>query len=214
MSRDIHNDRREYLQSGLRRQQLDKDPIIQFEHWLDDVKISAISDPTAMILATVDANHQPSQRTVLLKQFDSKGFVFFTNLESKKAQQIKENQQVSLLFPWLTLERQVIISGIAEPVSKKECMDYFLSRPRDSQLAAWVSQQSSPISSRVLLMDKFKEITERFSNHDISLPQFWGGYRVVPHRIEFWAGGAKRLHDRFEYQKSADGQWNIERLQP
>lgn len=214
MSKDIKNERREYLQSGLRRHQLQTDPIRQFESWLDDVKQSAISDPTAMILSTVDIHHQPSQRTVLLKQFDQDGFVFFTNLESKKAQEIKDNQQVSLLFPWLALERQVIISGIAQPVSKKECMDYFLTRPRDSQLAAWVSEQSSPISSRALLMEKFKEMTARFADRDISLPKFWGGYRVVPHRIEFWAGGAKRLHDRFEYQKHANGQWHIERLQP
>ena len=214
MSMDIHNERREYLQSSLRREQLNSDPIKQFEHWLAQAKDAKITDPTAMILATVDANGIPSQRTVLLKQFDEQGFVFFTNLESKKSQQIQANSNVCIIFPWLSMERQVIISGKAEAVSTKENLDYFLSRPRDSQLAAWVSAQSSPISSKSLLLNKFNEITERFANKDISLPKFWGGYRIVPERIEFWAGGAKRLHDRFEFQKQADGQWHIERLQP
>ncbi|ROS05200.1 pyridoxamine 5'-phosphate oxidase [Sinobacterium caligoides] len=211
---DIKNERREYLRSGLSRQQLATDPVEQFEHWLQEAKDHGIKDPTAMMLATVDATGQPSQRTVLLKQFDSSGFVFYTNLESNKAKQIADNNRVSLIFPWLTMERQVMISGRAERVSTKEALAYFVTRPRDSQLAAWVSKQSSPIGSRELLMGKFAEIKQRFAQQDLSLPKFWGGFRVVPERVEFWAGGAQRLHDRFEYLRDNEGAWNVERLQP
>ena len=211
---DIEDERREYLRSGLSRKQLCENPIEQFERWLIEAKDFNIKDPTAMMVATVDATGQPSQRTVLLKQFDNNGFVFYTNLESNKARQIAGNNKVSLIFPWLTMERQVMISGRAERVSNTQALGYFLSRPRDSQLAAWVSKQSSPIGSRELLMGKFEEIKQRFASEKLSLPKFWGGYRVVPERIEFWAGGARRLHDRFEYVKSPDGHWHITRLQP
>lgn len=213
---DIYNERREYLHSGaqgLHADDLNDSPIIQFKHWLENAKQSDIKDPTAMMLATVDTNGCPSQRTVLLKAFNDQGFNFFTNLASNKAQQIQHNENVSLIFPWLTLERQVIISGKAIQLSAKENAEYFLSRPRDSQLAAWVSNQSSPISSKQLLLSKFEDMSQRFANKDISPPKFWGGYRVEPTRIEFWSGSAKRLHDRFEYIKS-DNQWIIQRLQP
>ena len=213
---DIHNERREYLQSGdsgLHLNELNANPILQFEQWLEDTKRADIKDPTAMMLATVDANGCPRQRTVLLKAFDQQGFQFFTNLSSHKAQHIQENDNVSLLFPWISQERQVIISGKAIRLSKKENLAYFLSRPRDSQLAAWVSKQSSPISSKQMLLNKFEEISQRFANNDISLPEFWGGFRVEPTRIEFWSGSAKRLHDRFEYL-NIDGEWKVQRLQP
>lgn len=213
---DIYNERREYLQSGgkgLNEASLAKSPIEQFELWLQDAKQADINDPTAMMLATVDAHGCPRQRTVLLKAFNEQGFQFFTNLASKKAQHIQDNDNVSLIFPWLSLERQVIISGKAIRLSKKENLAYFLSRPRDSQLAAWVSKQSSPISSKQLLLSKFDEISQRFANKDITLPEFWGGFRVEPTRIEFWSGSAKRLHDRFEYLK-IDDQWKVQRLQP
>jgi len=215
---DIHNERREYLQAGdkgLSQSSLHADPVKQFELWLLEAKNAEISDPTAMMLATVDEQGMPRQRTVLLKQFDQQGFRFFTNLESAKAKHIEANSQVCLIFPWLSLERQVIIQGRAEKLSHKDNLNYFLSRPRDSQLAAWVSAQSNPIASRELLLGKFKEISQRFAQKDISLPAFWGGYNVAPERIEFWSGGAKRLHDRFEYVLNSDsGQWQINRLQP
>jgi pyridoxamine 5'-phosphate oxidase len=211
---DIHHERREYLLANLTRESLDDSPIVQFEKWLGEAKTADINDPTAMMVATVDRQGQPSQRTVLLKQFNQQGFVFYTNLDSKKARQIATNDRVSLIFPWLSLERQVIIAGRAERVTAKESLDYFLSRPRDSQLAAWVSRQSSPISSRAMMMEKFAEIKSRFAQGEIPLPKFWGGYRVVPERIEFWSGGAKRIHDRFEYIKNDSGEWQIERLQP
>jgi pyridoxamine 5'-phosphate oxidase len=211
---DIHHERREYLLANLTRESLDDSPIVQFEKWLGEAKTADINDPTAMMVATVDRQGQPSQRTVLLKQFNQQGFVFYTNLDSKKARQIATNDRVSLIFPWLSLERQVIIAGRAERVSAKESLDYFLSRPRDSQLAAWVSRQSSPVSSRAMMMEKFAEIKSRFAQGEIPLPKFWGGYRVVPERIEFWSGGAKRIHDRFEYLKNDSGEWQIERLQP
>jgi pyridoxamine 5'-phosphate oxidase len=211
---DIHHERREYLLANLTRESLDDSPIVQFEKWLGEAKTADINDPTAMMVATVDRHGQPSQRTVLLKQFNQQGFVFYTNLDSKKARQIATNDRVSLIFPWLSLERQVIIAGRAERVSAKESLDYFLSRPRDSQLAAWVSRQSSPVSSRAMMMEKFAEIKSRFAQGEIPLPKFWGGYRVVPERIEFWSGGAKRIHDRFEYIKNDSGEWQIERLQP
>jgi pyridoxamine 5'-phosphate oxidase len=211
---DIHHERREYLLANLTRESLEDSPIAQFEKWLGEAKTADINDPTAMMVATVDRHGQPSQRTVLLKQFNQQGFVFYTNLDSKKARQIATNDRVSLIFPWLSLERQVIIAGRAERVSAKESLDYFLSRPRDSQLAAWVSRQSSPVSSRAMMMEKFAEIKSRFAQGEIPLPKFWGGYRVVPERIEFWSGGAKRIHDRFEYLKNDSGEWQIERLQP
>ena len=214
---DIHNERREYLQSGdkgLHRADLENDPMLQFEAWLTDAKAADISDPTAMMLATVDATGCPRQRTVLLKEYSLAGFSFFTNLSSTKAQHIEGNQQVSLIFPWLTMERQIIISGTAEKLSRAENLRYFLSRPRDSQLAAWVSKQSSPIRTKEMLLDKFNEITQRFENKEMSLPEFWGGYQVKPTRIEFWSGSAKRLHDRFEYTQTTDGAWQKQRLQP
>ncbi|MEM7395712.1 MAG: pyridoxamine 5'-phosphate oxidase, partial [Verrucomicrobiota bacterium] len=148
-----------------------------------------------------------------LKAFDENGFVFFTNYESNKAIEIEANPNVALLFPWLLLERQVSITGVAERVSRETSQAYFSERPRDSQIGAWCSQQGSVIASRSLLEEKFKELNERFKDGNIPLPDFWGGYRVVPHTIEFWQGRRNRLHDRFRYTRS-DGSWLIERLSP
>jgi pyridoxamine 5'-phosphate oxidase len=167
-----------------------------------------------MILATVSADGQPSQRTVLLKYYDHRGFVFFTNLESKKARQIATNARVSLLFPWLQFERQAIVEGTAERISAAESMRYFMTRPHDSQLAAWVSNQSQPLSSRQMLLQKFDEIKRKFAKGEVPMPSFWGGYRVAPRRLEFWQGRESRLHDRFEYTPDASGNWSIERLAP
>jgi pyridoxamine 5'-phosphate oxidase len=206
--------RREYLRGGLKREDLAEDPISQFEVWLKQAIDADIQDPTAMTVATVNANGQPSQRIVLLKQVDQKGFVFFTNYESRKAKEIEANPLVSLHFPWHMLERQVKICGRAERVSTAESLKYFLSRPEESQLAAWASEQSRPVSSRQVLMQQFNAIKNKFSKGEIPLPDFWGGYRIVPSSIEFWQGGANRLHDRFEYQRQEDDSWQIERLAP
>lgn len=206
--------RREYLRGGLKREDLAEDPISQFEAWLKQAIDADIQDPTAMTVATVNANGQPSQRIVLLKQVDQKGFVFFTNYESRKAKEIETNPLVSLHFPWHMLERQVKICGRAERVSTAESLKYFLSRPEESQLAAWASEQSRPVSSRQVLMQQFNAIKNKFSKGEIPLPDFWGGYRIVPSSIEFWQGGANRLHDRFEYQRQEDDSWQIERLAP
>jgi pyridoxamine 5'-phosphate oxidase len=211
---DISQFRREYLKGGLSRNSLDDDPIQQFSTWFEQARATDTPDPTAMVLATVDAAGQPSQRTVLLKYFDENGFVFFTNYGSRKAHEIAANRKVSLLFVWLELERQVQINGCAEKISTAESARYFMSRPRDSQVAAWVSSQSHGLSSRQMLMQKFAEMKQKFGEGKVPLPSFWGGYRVVPAEIEFWQGRENRLHDRFLYRLSSEGGWAIERLSP
>lgn len=210
---DISHFRREYLKGGLHRSDLEPSPVSQFSVWFEQARKTSIADPTAMVLATVDTNGQPSQRTVLLKYFDDDGFVFFTNYGSRKAEEIKANNRVSLLFVWLELDRQVIINGRANKISAADSTRYFLSRPRDSQVAAWVSSQSHGLSSRQALMQKFIEMKKKFGEGKIPLPSFWGGYRVAPEEIEFWQGRENRLHDRFMYRRSADS-WSIERLSP
>lgn len=211
---DIGSLRREFGRGALQRANLNDDPLLQFEHWFKAAEDSEIKDPSAMSLATAAADGEVSVRTVLLKLFDRQGFVFFTNYSSEKARQIDENSQVALLFPWLEMDRQVIIKGQAARIPTQESLRYFLSRPRGSQLGAWVSQQSSVISSREMLMSKFAEIKQRFGEGDISLPEFWGGYRVAPTSIEFWQGQANRLHDRFRYTLKTNDEWIIERLAP
>ncbi len=210
---DLADFRKEYSARGLRREELNPDPVAQFSEWFIQATELAVHEPNAMTLATVDASGMPYQRTVLLKYYDKDGFVFFTNYSSRKAKQIAENPKVSLLFPWITLERQVIIQGHAERISTAESLRYFASRPRESQIGAWVSNQSEVITSRKFLMQKLAEIREKFHQGEIPLPSFWGGYRVVPHSVEFWQGGPARLHDRFLYQKEADS-WQIARLAP
>lgn len=210
---DLSDFRKEYSDRGLHRADLDASPMVQFEKWFQQAVELQLHEPNAMSLATADALGRPLLRTVLLKYFDPAGFVFFTNYESRKAKHIAENPQVSLLFPWITLERQVIVQGRAEKISTAESLKYFTTRPRESQLGAWVSSQSSVISSRKLLMQKLGEIKDKFSHGEIPLPSFWGGFRVVPESIEFWQGGPARIHDRFLYQK-AGGDWRVERLSP
>jgi pyridoxamine 5'-phosphate oxidase len=211
---DISHFRREYLSGGLNRTDLDSDPVSQFATWFDQARKTHIADPTAMILATVDHRGQPSQRTVLLKYFDENGFVFFTNYGSRKADEIAGNDRVSLLFVWLELDRQVMINGCAEKISVKDSARYFVSRPRNSQVAAWVSSQSHGLSSRQALMQKFSEMKKKFGEGKIPLPSFWGGYRVIPAEMEFWQGRENRLHDRFMYHQQKDHSWSIERLAP
>ncbi|MCH1926718.1 pyridoxamine 5'-phosphate oxidase [Shewanella sp. C32] len=211
---DLSDIRREYTQGGLRRGDLPSEPFSLFERWMQQACDAQLVDPTAMVVATVDSQQRPFQRIVLLKRFDEQGFVFFTNLGSRKAQQIEHNSAVSLLFPWHALERQVAVSGHATKLSTAEVLKYFLSRPKDSQIAAWVSQQSSKISARQVLEAKFLEMKNKFAQGDVPVPSFWGGFRVVPDSIEFWQGGEKRLHDRFLYSRDAEQGWTIDRLAP
>jgi pyridoxamine 5'-phosphate oxidase len=211
---EIDQWRREYLQGGLQRSDLAADPIRQFHVWLEELVKADVSDPSAMCLSTADASGQPSQRIVLLKGFDERGFVFYTNLKSQKAWDITANPKVSLLFPWHFLERQVIVRGVAEKVADAEADAYFSTRPRDSQIAAWASHQSDAITSRQVLEDSFEAFSKNFEGQDVPRPEFWGGYRIVPHAVEFWQGRASRLHDRFIYRSMGDGEWQIERLSP
>ena len=211
---DIKGLRKEYANPVLTREMLDPDPYGQFERWFQETCNAGLSEPNAMTLATVGADGQPTLRTVLLKLFDRDGFVFYTNYGSRKAQQIAVNSRVALLFPWVKLARQVAITGVAEKVSLAESARYFASRPHESQLGAWISQQSSELTSRQLLMNELEKIKARFRKGEVPLPDFWGGYRVRPASIEFWQGQTSRLHDRFLYTRQADASWTIERLAP
>jgi len=206
--------RSEYTRGELDRDQLKPSPFDQFALWFEQAIAAKVVEPNAMSLATVGADHRPLVRTVLLKMYDQRGFVFFTNFESRKARQIAENANVSLLFPWLALERQVIVCGAAEKISTAESLSYFITRPRGSQLGAWVSAQSSVITTRSLLVQKWEEMKRKFGEGEVPLPSFWGGYRVVPREIEFWQGRPSRLHDRFLYTRQLDGSWKIDRLAP
>ncbi|SDJ59065.1 pyridoxamine 5'-phosphate oxidase [Microbulbifer yueqingensis] len=210
---EIDQWRREYVSGGLSRADLCDTPLEQFDKWLQELAPAGLSDPSSMILATADANGRPSQRVVLLKGYGDKGFTFFTNLQSQKARDIAANPQVCLLFPWHALDRQVIIYGRAEELDRQEAQAYFQTRPRDSQLAAWASHQSEPVESREQLEKAFLQTRERFPD-EVPLPDFWGGYRVVPDTVEFWQGRASRLHDRFMYLLQDDGSWKVERLSP
>jgi pyridoxamine 5'-phosphate oxidase len=215
MTTDLEQLRREYRRDGLSRAQLQADPIDQFRHWLQHAIDANIYDPTAMVVATVSTDGQPSQRIVLLKHVDQRGFVFYTNYQSRKARELGVNSKVSLHFPWHPMDRQVRVCGQAEKVSVAESLKYFLSRPRDSQIAASVSAQSTALQSRQWLLQQFNSMKEKLHNKEIPLPDFWGGYRVIPHEIEFWQGRENRLHDRFVYHLQADKQtWSIDRLAP
>lgn len=212
---NLADERRNYLRGELHRADLWPDPVTQFNLWLDDANQEGVIEPTALSLATVGRDGLPRVRTVLLKGLTEAGFVFFTNFESRKGQQLGENPQASLLFPWLALERQIIVTGAVEPVSEEESQAYFTSRPRESRLAAWASQQSRPVATRERLDDDLAAVRARYGEDDVvPLPPFWGGYRVRPRTVEFWQGRANRMHDRFEYTRQADGAWNIERLSP
>jgi pyridoxamine 5'-phosphate oxidase len=209
---DVAALRRNYTRDGLRRGDLDPDPVGQFRKWFGEAVAAELVEPNAMVLSTTDGK-RPSSRTVLLKAYDERGFVFFTNYESRKARDIAADASVSLLFPWYPLERQVGILGRAERISAAESLTYFTSRPHGSRLGAWVSQQSTVIDSRKFLEMKWDEMKRKFADGEIPLPSFWGGFRVVPSEVEFWQGRENRLHDRFRYSRSGEA-WGIERLAP
>ncbi len=211
---NIQGLRKNYDNPVLSRDMLAADPFDQFERWFNEACSAELSEPNAMTLATVSPDGQPSLRTVLLKFFDRQGFVFFTNYSSRKAHEIEGNPQVALLFPWVKLARQVAVTGIAEKVSATESARYFASRPRESQMGAWISKQSSVLTSRQMLMMEFDKIKTKFLKGEIPLPDFWGGYRVRPKTVEFWQGQTSRLHDRFVYTPTDDGLWSIQRLAP
>jgi len=205
--------RQGYNNSGLDKEDLHADPIVQFETWFEQVK-EAEPIPTAMSLSTVNNNGEPTLRTVLLKLFDKKGLVFFTNYKSRKADHIADNSNVAVLFNWVALERQISINGVAEKIKTRESITYFKSRPRGSQIGAWVSDQSSILSSREILEMKLDEIERKFSGVEVPLPDFWGGFRIKPKTFEFWQGRPNRLHDRFVYSRQSNESWKIDRIAP
>jgi pyridoxamine 5'-phosphate oxidase len=211
---DLANLRHDHEARGLRRADLDADPIRQFTAWFTDAAGVGLPDANAMSLATAAADGTPSVRVVLLKGFDERGFVFFTNYKSEKARDLEANARAALALYWTQLERQIRISGTVERTSREESAHYFHSRPLGSQLGAWVSHQSKVIDARKVLDARLAEMEERFGRGEIPLPPHWGGYRVQPVMMEFWQGRANRLHDRFRYTRQGDGTWSIERLAP
>lgn len=209
----IQSLRKDYTQGRFDEKIAKDDPFEQFSEWFQLVLKSDFIEPTAMVLSTVDKYGIPSSRMVLLKKFDKRGFVFFTNYESKKGNDIANNPNVSLLFYWDKLERQVRIIGRAEKISQEESEEYFRTRPYLSRIGAWASKQSSPLKSRFTLMREVARLTIKFPS-EVPLPPFWGGYRVVPNYFEFWQGRPSRLHDRIAYTLEIDGTWTKQRLYP
>jgi len=210
---DLQEMRTEYKKASLDESTVPKDPFTLFETWFSQAVEAKIKDPNSMILATSSKENIPNVRAVLLKIFDEKGFVFFTNYNSIKAKEIEENPHVALEFLWLDLERQVRILGTCEKITTSESLAYFMKRSRGSQIGAWVSEQSSIISSRNMLQMQIEKMKDKFSKGSVPLPDFWGGYRVIPTQIEFWQGRESRLHDRILYARQ-EGGWKIQRLAP
>ena len=199
---------------GLSERDLDPDPIAQFRIWLEDARAAGIVFPEAMTLATATADGRPSARTVLLRGLDERGFVFYTNYESRKGSQLAENPHAALVFLWRELERQVCVTGTVERANREDSETYFRTRPREARIGAWASEQSRVVASRDELDARYGEIEQRFPGEDVPLPPHWGGFRLAPETIEFWKGREHRLHDRLRYTRQRDGSWLLERLWP
>lgn len=206
--------RAEYAQAGLNASDLDHDPLRQFQRWFEQALKAGLREPNAMVLATVNAEGTPSIRIVLLKGIDERGFVFFTNYDSRKALDLTSNPRAALNFPWIDLERQVNVIGSVVRISRQESEAYFRSRPRGNRLGAWASHQSEVIAERSVLEKRMAELESKYTGDDIPMPDYWGGYRLSPAEIEFWQGRPNRLHDRFRYSRQSDGSWKLDRLSP
>jgi pyridoxamine 5'-phosphate oxidase len=209
--------RRQYLAAGLDESELAEEPMDQFDRWFADAAKTGIDEPNAMIVTTVGPDGQPSVRTVLLKGYDRRGFVFYTNYDSRKGVELDANPKIALLFPWHPLGRQVIVTGLAERVGRDETAAYFRSRPHGSQLGAWASEQSRPVPSRAELEQRYADLAARYPEGEgVPVPPFWGGYRIAPLTVEFWQGRENRLHDRLRYEAGGptDQAWRVRRLCP
>jgi len=206
--------RRDYSLSGLSEKDLARDPFRQFEQWFQEAEAAKLPEPNAMICSLANRSGVPSCRTVLLKGLDGRGFVFYSNYESRKGRELAENPRASLLFPWIAQERQVIVEGSVARLSREESDAYFHSRPHASQLAAWASPQSSVIVGRNVLDEAFKTLDKKYAGQEIPMPPYWGGYRVQPDTVEFWQGRHGRLHDRLRYRREQNGDWAVDRLAP
>jgi pyridoxamine 5'-phosphate oxidase len=211
---NISDLRKEYTRAGLLEAAAHPDPIEQFRRWFEEALAANLYEPNAMTLATATREGRPSARVVLVKGFDERGFVFYTNYEGRKARELEENPYCALVFYWGELERQVRVEGRAGRVIKEESDAYYESRPRGSQLGAWVSKQSHPVEDRETLEERLRELEAEYKGRDVPRPPFWGGYRVEPEEIEFWQGRENRLHDRLLYRRQDGGSWRVERLQP
>ncbi len=205
--------RREYTRAGLKESDADEDPVEQFRVWFDEVLAADLHEPNAMTLATATPDGRPSARVVLLKGFDERGFVFYTNYEGRKSRELEANPRAALLFYWGELERQVRVEGRVSRVPDRESDAYFAGRPRGSQLGAWASEQSRPVRDRGALERRLRELEGEYEGREVPRPAFWGGYRIEPETMEFWQGRENRLHDRLRYRLTQEG-WGIERLQP
>jgi pyridoxamine 5'-phosphate oxidase len=206
--------RKDYSLAGLLEKDLAKNPFRQFEKWFQEAEAAKIPEPNAMTLATVGRDHRPAARTVLLKGCDGRGFVFYTNYESRKGRELDANPRATLLFPWVAMERQVVVEGPVARVAREESEAYFHSRPRQSQLAAWASPQSTAVAGRAVLEESYRVVEKKYEGREVPLPPNWGGFRLAPETVEFWQGRRSRLHDRLRYRREAAGDWVIERLAP
>lgn len=206
--------RKDYTLAGLLEKDLAKNPFRQFERWFQEAEAAKIPEPNAMTLATTGRDGRPSARTVLLKGCDGRGFVFYTNYESRKGRELDAQPRAALLFPWVAMERQVIVEGAVARVTREEAEAYFHSRPRASQLTAWASPQSTAVAGRAVIEESYRVIEKKYEGREVPLPPNWGGFRLAPETVEFWQGRRSRLHDRLRYRREAGGDWVVERLAP
>jgi len=205
--------RKDYNLAGLSERDMARDPFRQFEKWFQEAEGAKIPEPNAAVLSTCSKDGRPSSRTILLKGLDGRGFVFYSNQDSRKGRELSDNPRASLLFPWIALERQVVVEGVVARITREESDAYFHSRPRNSQLAAWASTQSSIITGRGVLEEAMKSLEQKYAGQEIPMPPNWGGFRLAPETVEFWQGRRSRLHDRLRYRSGREA-WSVERLAP